>query len=112
MDPTIGPNPTYMHNSKLEFATSSFLLKPNVAVLVMPTSTPPILVDSLTVDDATVLLTYGEQTVNGPVTVDGIKATMISTTDVNGRNFNDFINSLIVNGTTDTFEGEECLGQM
>ncbi|XP_037773367.1 uncharacterized protein LOC119569142, partial [Penaeus monodon] len=62
-------------------------------------------VDALTVDDSTLLLTYGEQTVNGLVTVDGADSTLISTTNVNGRNFDDFVASLIVNGTTDTFEG-------
>lgn len=63
-------------------------------------------VDALTVDDSTLLLTYGEQTVNGLVTVDGADSTLISTTNVNGRNFDDFVASLIVNGTTDTFEGK------
>ncbi|ROT81422.1 hypothetical protein C7M84_025424 [Penaeus vannamei] len=62
-------------------------------------------VDGLTVDDSTLLLTYGTQTVNGLVTVDGVDTTLITTTNVNSRNFNDFIDSLIVNGTTDSFQG-------
>lgn len=60
-------------------------------------------------DDSTLLLTYGTQTVNGLVTVDGVDTTLITTTNVNSRNFNDFIDSLIVNGTTDSFQGKYCL---
>lgn len=63
----------------------------------------------MTVDDSTLLLTYGTQTVNGLVTVDGVDTTLITTTNVNSRNFNDFIDSLIVNGTTDSFQGKYYL---